>query len=378
VAEPAERVGPRRYRVVAGLSAWRIPVLTGICAIPAVTAEAWWLAVGVALAGGVATALARGVVIQVGAAGLSRGLVLRGVPLGWGLAIPWRAIVEVHTDWCRPHDDSALQTTVRGRDGTEIRLSSAMGLGRYWACLADIVASAPWAVRSGLTEEVLAEGPPTRRHVLSAAAVAGALALVLAAMAGIHYAWSQGRSYLSRYLEETGAVPGPGADERGRDWPAPRGPDAQRVVPRARSASGSGRLPLRARASWQARRAARKSIASYWQSSWRRSAKKPCSRIMCSAQSAQPSVKHAVRKARRSSSRSRISAAEASSGGNGTKKWPGGEIDVGLAAPHLPVRHDPAPSQHRQGEVPVDALVRGEGVGTERGEALEPRGAPLE
>jgi hypothetical protein len=56
-----------------------------------------------------------------------------------------------------------------------------------------------------LTDAVLADGPPDRRHSLSALATAGALALVLVALVGLHYWWSQGRSYLSRYLDATGA-----------------------------------------------------------------------------------------------------------------------------------------------------------------------------
>ncbi len=42
-------------------------------------------------------------------------------------------------------------------------------------------------------------------------------------------------------------------------------------------------------------RAARKMVASNWYISWRRSVKKPCSRIIRSAYSAQPSLKYGVR-----------------------------------------------------------------------------------
>jgi hypothetical protein len=223
--------GVRRYRVVGGLTACTLPVLAGAVVVAALAADAGHLAVGAAAAGAAATALARSLVIQVAPAGLARGFVLRSIPLGWSVALPWRAIVEVHTDWHRRGGDSAIETTVSGVDGTAIRLSSAMGLDGYWACLADIARGAPWALRSGLTDTVLAEGPPTRRDVLSAAGVAGALALVLVAMAGIHYVWSHGRSSLQRDLDDAGtgsAAGGEGRDGAFRDgrlgpgrWPDP-------------------------------------------------------------------------------------------------------------------------------------------------------------
>jgi hypothetical protein len=99
-----------------------------------------------------------------------------------------------------------------------------MGFQSYWACLAEIVRQAPWAARPGLTDAVLAGGPPARRDVIAATKTAGALALILAAMVGVCYLWAQGRSSLSRDLEATAspltrrAECRPGSDIEGR-WP---------------------------------------------------------------------------------------------------------------------------------------------------------------
>jgi hypothetical protein len=57
---------------------------------------------------------------------------------------------------------------------------------------------------------VLAEGPPGRRGFLSAAATAGALALVVVAVVGVHYLWAQGRSSVVR-LQDPDRPPEPGA-----------------------------------------------------------------------------------------------------------------------------------------------------------------------
>jgi hypothetical protein len=89
-----------------------------------------------------------------------------------------------------------------------------MGLDRYWVCLAAVVRAAPRAARSGVTEAVLADGPPAHRHAVSAALTAGALALVLAAMVAVHYLWAQGRSSHARQLE---AAPGVSASPGGAD-----------------------------------------------------------------------------------------------------------------------------------------------------------------
>jgi hypothetical protein len=117
--------------------------------------------------------------------------------------------VEVRTGWRRPGDDSALETVVCDREGRVIRLSTAMGLAAYWACLAEIVRRAPDAARIGLTDRVLAEGPPTRQDLVAAARIAVTLALILAAIAAVHYVWAQGSSTLARDLERAFAERGP-------------------------------------------------------------------------------------------------------------------------------------------------------------------------
>jgi hypothetical protein len=210
----------RRYPVVGGLTAWRVPLLTVVLAGGGLALGSWELAAGVAVIGGVASRLIRRVVVEVASTGLRQGVMAGSGAVVARKTLPWPAVASVHTDWRRPGDDSALATVVRGHDGTEVRLSTAMGLGSYWACLADVIRGAPWALRTGLTDEVLDGGPPTRSQTLSAAAVAGALATLLVAMAGIHYIWAQGPSWLSRYLQDVGrdvgAAPGPDAGGRER------------------------------------------------------------------------------------------------------------------------------------------------------------------
>jgi hypothetical protein len=148
-------------------------------------------------------------VIEVSPDGLARGLALDGGLVTRMTSMSWASVVSVETDWWAPNDHHALETTVRALDGTTIRLSTAMGLRSYWACLADIVRRAPWAVRSGLTDGTLGSGPPSRRDLIAAAKPASALALVLAAMLGLGYGLAQGRSSLARYLEDTAAIPLP-------------------------------------------------------------------------------------------------------------------------------------------------------------------------
>lgn len=197
----------RRYPVVGGVAAWRLPVLTALLALAGLALDARGVAVAVVVLGWVGHRLWRSVVIEVSPDGLARGFALDGIALGRTTSMPWRSIVAVETDWWEPDDDHALETTVRSRDGTTIRLSTAMGLQSYWACLAEIVRRAPWAVRSELTDATLAGGPPSSRDLIAATKTAGALALILAAMIGLCYVLAQGRSSLSRYLEETAATP---------------------------------------------------------------------------------------------------------------------------------------------------------------------------
>ena len=91
-----------------------------------------------------------------------------------------------------------------------IHFTTAMGLRGYWACLASVGARVPAARRSGLTDALLSNEPPGWRTLLSAAATAGVLALLIVMLVGMHYLFAQGPSSLTRYLEQTGAV-GPAA-----------------------------------------------------------------------------------------------------------------------------------------------------------------------
>lgn len=198
--------GARQYPVVGGVAAWGVPFFAAVAALGALGIGAPDAAAATALLGWVTQSLWRSVVIEVSSTALTRGLVLTGKFVGPATVVPWRAIVEVNTDWRRPGDDSALQTIVRGGDGTTIRFSTAMGLGNYWACLAAIVRGAPAALRTGLTEPTLADGPPARRHAVSAVATAAALTLIFGALVTLHYLWAQGRSTLARYLEQIEAL----------------------------------------------------------------------------------------------------------------------------------------------------------------------------
>jgi hypothetical protein len=204
-----------RYRLQGAVVAWTVPLLTGAAALAATTLGAVDLALVTVVLGWGWYALCRSTLLELSATALTRGIVLGGTFLPGATVIALDAIVAVHTDWRRPGDHSALETVVRDREGRAIRFSTAMGLDRYWACLATVVRAAPRAARSGVTEAVLADGPPARRHAVSAALTAGALALVLAAMVAVHYLWAQGRSSHARQLE---AVPGvsasPGAADR--------------------------------------------------------------------------------------------------------------------------------------------------------------------
>jgi hypothetical protein len=198
-------ISVHRFPLIGGLTALRVPFVATVVAIGALAVHAWDAAVGAAIIGGITHVLWRSMVLEVSPAGLTRGFVLGGTFLGPTTILPWASIREVNTDWCRPGDDTALETTVRSRDGTTLRFSTAMGLAPYWACLAAIADHLPRARRSGLTEATLGGGRPGPAQVLAAARTIVALALVLAALVGIHYLWAQGRSSLSRYLEEISA-----------------------------------------------------------------------------------------------------------------------------------------------------------------------------
>ena len=195
----------RRYPVLGG-AAWGLSLLAILLAAGAVAFRGVEVAVGVAALGWAAHRLSRSVVVETSPAGLTRGLLALGTFRARTTVIPWRSIVEVRTAWCRPGDDSALETAVRDREGRTIRLSTTMGLAAYWACLAEIVRRAPAAARVGLTDRLLAEGPPERFDLVAATRAAAALALILAAIVAVHFLWAQGRSSLARDLEQASAV----------------------------------------------------------------------------------------------------------------------------------------------------------------------------
>lgn len=195
-------ISVQRFPLLGGVATLLVPFVATLVAVGALTAEAWDVAVGAVTLGIVAQVVSRSVVLEISPTGLTRGFVLGGAFLGRTTVLPWTAIVDVHTDWCRPHDDTALETTVLGRDGTTLRFSTAMGLGAYWACLAEVAGHLPRSSRSGLTEAALGEGHPGHAQIIAAARTALALALVLVALVGIYYLWAQGRSSLSRYLED--------------------------------------------------------------------------------------------------------------------------------------------------------------------------------
>ncbi|MGH7279224.1 MAG: hypothetical protein ACREJG_11120 [Candidatus Rokuibacteriota bacterium] len=154
----------RHYRSVGGVAAWRVPVLAGIGALVAVGGDEWTVAAVIAVVAAVVSRARVARVLEVGPAGLAQGIALGvgGVrPLkfiGTPRVVAWRAVDEIETAWVRPGDFTALVTVVRGGDAGAIVFDSAMGLGSYRALVADVARCASHARRTGLTDEVLAEG----------------------------------------------------------------------------------------------------------------------------------------------------------------------------------------------------------------------------
>jgi hypothetical protein len=192
----------RQYRIAGGVAAWPIPVVSSILGLGALSLDALEPTLVIALLGFVAQVLWLGAVVEISPVGITRGFVLRGRFVGRTTVMAWNTIASVHTEWRHPGDDTALVTTVCDREGRSIRLSTAMGLRDYCRCLAAISRGAPFATRSGLTDAVLSEGPPGTRGFVSAAATAGALALVMVVLVAVHYLWAQGHSSFARYLEQ--------------------------------------------------------------------------------------------------------------------------------------------------------------------------------
>jgi hypothetical protein len=196
----------RHVPVIGGIAAWHIPLVATILGVGALGLGLLEFALAVGVLGFVAQTLLRSVVLEISPRGLTRGLAVNGRFLGRTTVMAWEAVASVHTDWRCPGDDTALSTTVRDCHGHAIHFTTAMGLHRYWACLASVSDRVPAARRSGLTDTLLSSEPPSRRATLSAAATAGLLALLIVGLVGVHYLLAQGSSSLTRYLEHTGST----------------------------------------------------------------------------------------------------------------------------------------------------------------------------
>jgi hypothetical protein len=195
--------------VIGGIAAWQVPLVATILGLGALGLGLMEVAVAVGVLGFVAQTLLRSVVVEISPRGLTRGFALGGRYVGRTTAMAWEAVASVHTDWRLPGDDTALATIVRDNHGHAIHFTTAMGLAGYWACLASVGARVPAARRSGLTDALLRSEPPGRRTLVSAAATAGLLALVIVLLVGMHYLLAQGSSSLTRYLEQSGAAGAP-------------------------------------------------------------------------------------------------------------------------------------------------------------------------
>jgi hypothetical protein len=235
---PASGRQVRRYPILGGVARWLLVWMTGTLALGTVALGAAELLVVVLVLGVVAYRATSSVMVELSPRGLTRGFVIQGRFLGRMTVMAWDAVVSVHSDWRIPGDDSALATVVRDHEGRSIAFSTTMGLQSYWACLAGVVAATPAATHSGLTKAILADGPPGRATLLAAARTAAVLGLVIAALVGVHYLWAQGRSSLSRSLDQ--------------------GPVGEPAVGTSERSSGSTARPLRA---WRTRRRPRPSCA---------------------------------------------------------------------------------------------------------------------
>lgn len=192
----------QQYRMAGGVAAWPIPVVSSILGLGALSLGSLEAILVIALGGFVAQVLWLGAIVEISPVGITRGFMLNGRFVGRTTVLAWNTIATIHTEWRQPGDDTALVTIVRDRDGSSIRLTTAMGLRDYCASLAAVCSSASFATHSGLTDAVLDDGPPGRRTLASAAATAGVLALVVVALVGVHYLWAQGRSNFARQIEQ--------------------------------------------------------------------------------------------------------------------------------------------------------------------------------
>jgi hypothetical protein len=241
----------RRYSILGAAVRWPVVWITGTLALATVALGAAEFLVIVLILGILGYRAVCSAMVELSPRGLTRGLVVGGRFLGPTTVMAWGAVASVHSDWRIPGNDFALTTVVRDHEGRAIAFSTAMGIRNYWTCLAGVVAATPAATRSGLTEAILADGPPGRTTLLASARIAAVLGLVLVALVGLHYLWAQGRSSLARHLEPVpGLEPAAGASGRGsgstgrplRAWrtrPRPRASCARSARPAGRSASGA-------------------------------------------------------------------------------------------------------------------------------------------
>lgn len=174
----------RRYRVIGGVAAWRFPMVFGFLTAAAAVAGEWTIACVVAATGVVVHAIEHGAVFVISPRGLTRGFLIGSSLVGPPRVVAWASIVEIATSWRGERDYTALDTTVRARDGEVLRFSSRMGLAAYQSLLADVSMRAPaTAVRSGLTEQVLEEAGRPGFRISRAWATAFSVAVVLALLA---------------------------------------------------------------------------------------------------------------------------------------------------------------------------------------------------
>lgn len=153
--------GPRRYRLLGGLLAWRIPAVVITLAAAGLWTREWAIAAGVAILGALIWQLDGAPVVEVSSQGIACGYALPGGVLAGVRVMRWRLVDAVETRWVRPNDFTALETIVRAQDAT-IRFTTQMGLRAHRRVLREVERRAPQARHLGLTDEILRE--PLRRH----------------------------------------------------------------------------------------------------------------------------------------------------------------------------------------------------------------------
>jgi hypothetical protein len=149
----------RRYRVLGGVFLLMVPgggggalLLVGMAGdlVDLVLVAALVLAVA---------EVERGQVLEITPHGLSREVRIAGALVYPVCAMAWPAVEEIHTRWREPGDDTVLETIVSGA-GPSIRFTSNMGYRAFRGLVEDVVARAPSALRTGLTDQLLSEPAP--------------------------------------------------------------------------------------------------------------------------------------------------------------------------------------------------------------------------